>query len=492
VPPPDGLGDGDVGVRKGIFDAQKEVRELEAEMRLPEDTPARRSTAELGKRLEHARRNLNDCFDSLCKKYPDFLPCELTLKDILSLAPEDGALIAPFITPKGSVAFVIPHGMESITMDNVVPINGFNQTRLESLLIGAEEDPGWFRVYLNYHPIKSSIDKLLNAMDILTEKLWNELMLHIHNKLKAFDIKENAHVIILPQGGLGLLPLHAARYEVDGVKRTFLDDYIVSYAPGAYVLSIVKKRIHERHQEAPSLFCVANPTHDLSYATMECLTIGRLFDNGRKKILEGNDATVDAVKRESPGYTHLHFSCHGFYNWWDAMKSGLKLANKNNLTMADVVSHMDLPVTRLVVLSACETGMTEFTRAPDEHIGLTTGFIQAGAGSVVSTLWAVEEFSTMLLMERFYENHIGKGEPLPVALKNAQLWLRDNVTDDYITRRFNDESNKSGHEYILLNKKVKDTVTDTIENLRKNKEIKSDERPYKNPYFWAAFTYTGA
>lgn len=66
---------------------------------------------------------------------------------------------------------------------------------------------------------------------------------------------------------------------------------------------------------------------------------------------------------------------------------------------------------RLVTLSACETGITDIRQSPDEFLGLQAGLLQAGAPTVVSTLWPVDDLSTMLLMERFYQNllaHDGK------------------------------------------------------------------------------------
>ncbi|MCP4398626.1 MAG: CHAT domain-containing protein [bacterium] len=75
------------------------------------------------------------------------------------------------------------------------------------------------------------------------------------------------------------------------------------------------------------------------------------------------------------------------------------------------------------VYTNCETGMTEFQHTPDEYIGLPTGFLQAGAPCVISTLWAVSDFTTTMLMERFYQNHLQKEMKIPEALRQAQLWL---------------------------------------------------------------------
>ena len=164
------------------------------------------------------------------------------------------------------------------------------------------------------------------------------------------------------------------------------------------------------------------------------------------------------------------------------MRSGLVLANGETLTLADIISQLDLNTSRLVTMSACETGLTEFQQSPDEYIGLPAGFMQAGAPGIISTLWAVDDLSTMLLMERFYTNHLS-GMSLPVALQKAQLWLRD-VTAGNLTKRFDEERNKTDHECIM-------SVEDAKKAWERFDSMEPDVQPFSNPLYWAAFTYTG-
>jgi CHAT domain-containing protein len=64
----------------------------------------------------------------------------------------------------------------------------------------------------------------------------------------------------------------------------------------------------------------------------------------------------------------------------------------------------DFKKCRLVVLSACETGLIDFTNESDEYIGLPSGFLYAGSSSVVSSLWTVDDMSTAYLMIKFLQN----------------------------------------------------------------------------------------
>jgi CHAT domain-containing protein len=75
----------------------------------------------------------------------------------------------------------------------------------------------------------------------------------------------------------------------------------------------------------------------------------------------------------------------------------------------------------MVVLSACETG-TGTTFRGEGIYSLARGFTSAGAGSLVSTLWQVNDQLTASLMQRFYEG-LAEGKAKDVALREAQLAL---------------------------------------------------------------------
>jgi CHAT domain-containing protein len=80
----------------------------------------------------------------------------------------------------------------------------------------------------------------------------------------------------------------------------------------------------------------------------------------------------------------------------------------------------------LVVLSACQTGLASGALADlpagDDWIGLTRGFLHAGARHVVATLWPVQDLATAALMERFYEGFTDSTDPVR-ALAGAQRAL---------------------------------------------------------------------
>ena len=459
--------------RQAMLEARESVRSLEAEMRLPYDSPSRRSDVELGNLLRRKRSDLNELVDTLRSQHPDFMPTGLDLPGILGLIPEGGALVAPLVTSMGSAVFVIPHGADGVGTDHVILLDSFYEDDLLKLLQGPG---GWMGAYFSFcnEGTEAAKERWLEVIEESTGELWTMLMGPVHKKLQDLNLDEAAPVTLVPQGYLGLFPLHAAWRETDGERRAFIDDYTVTYAPSAYALSISSQRMQDASRQRPSLLAVINPTEDLRYTPVEGKAVEALFNPNDRETLPGDRATKEMVVKKAPERTYLHFSCHGLYNWQDVMRSGLVLANHHMLTLSDIISDMDLGKARLVTLSACETGMTDMRQSPDEFIGLPTGFLQAGAIGVVSTLWAVNDAATSLLIKHFYEKHLKGGLPPDQALRSSQLWLRD-ATRHELGETYRSIARMSSHEAY------RELVMDG----------NPGDRPYANPYFWAAFTFTG-
>ena len=100
------------------------------------------------------------------------------------------------------------------------------------------------------------------------------------------------------------------------------------------------------------------------------------------------------------------------------------------LTAKEIIREWDL-CANLVTLSGCQTGLGR-KAAGEGYVGLAHAFLQAGARSLLVSLWKVDDEATSLLMSRFYENLTGRGQGRTVApqvpaaaLREAQAHLRD-------------------------------------------------------------------
>ena len=113
----------------------------------------------------------------------------------------------------------------------------------------------------------------------------------------------------------------------------------------------------------------------------------------------GEPASSALVLETARSQWILHFCCHGAADPLDPARSGLHLADDQQITAADVMSqHI---ASRLVVLSACESGIVG-RDLPDEVIGLPTAFLEAGAAGIVGSLWSVTEPATVAVLDEFY------------------------------------------------------------------------------------------
>jgi CHAT domain-containing protein len=147
--------------------------------------------------------------------------------------------------------------------------------------------------------------------------------------------------------------------------------------------------------------------------------VARGFDASRQ-ILETTDLS---------NYSILHFATHGLLDPKNPEFSGFFLSmvdatgrpQNGFITMQDVF-RLQAPVD-LVVLSACRTGLGKDVRG-EGLIGLTRGFMYAGASSVVASLWKVDDEATADLMKHFYTNMLQKGMRPAEALRAAQNTLR--------------------------------------------------------------------
>jgi CHAT domain-containing protein len=111
------------------------------------------------------------------------------------------------------------------------------------------------------------------------------------------------------------------------------------------------------------------------------------------------------------------------------LNSGIVLSGVNNASnlnsendgflSAQEIARMDLSNLDLTVLSACETGLGKIDGS-EGVFGLQRAFKQAGAKSLLMSLWKVPDEETAILMNQFYYNYFHKRMSKSMALKFAQ------------------------------------------------------------------------
>jgi CHAT domain-containing protein len=147
---------------------------------------------------------------------------------------------------------------------------------------------------------------------------------------------------------------------------------------------------------------------------------------GALKALDFNASLATASGTKLSQYRIVHFATHGLLNSLHPELSGLVLSlvdehgrSQPGFLSLETIYNMTLPVD-LVVLSACETGLGKEIQG-EGLLGITRGFMYAGASRVVASLWNVNDAATAQLMAKFY-NGIFKDHLQPAAaLRRAQV-----------------------------------------------------------------------
>jgi hypothetical protein len=240
-----------------------------------------------------------------------------------------------------------------------------------------------------------------------------------------------SRLVLLPDGLLSVLPLHAAETGTGPV----IAGHVVSYAPSAKILAACLGRAarlaeHDRDGLPQRFLGFAYPGDlpGLPHTQHEVSTAATFFPE--RTFLSGNQASAPAVRSAlldgdgAGSASVVHFACHARAVPADPLSSYLALApsaGPDRLRLADLLG-LGLREIRLAVLSACQTGQRG-SRDPDQYVSLATGFLQIGAAGVIGTTTEVADKAAQVLISRFYENWQARPADPAGALAAAQAWL---------------------------------------------------------------------
>ncbi|MEG4805501.1 CHAT domain-containing protein [Microcoleus sp. ARI1-B5] len=276
----------------------------------------------------------------------------------------------------------------------------------------------------------------------------------------------------------------------------------ISYAPSCQLLrlrQIARSAAIGRYRpRLQHLLAVPTFTRDALYSNLEIGNISQYFSSAevlrhKQAIKEAFSLAMSANDGDLPREIgHLqqkkcaHFACLSVLNLADSLKSGVFL--RNDFLSLEEIFNLDFREYFLVTLSACEIAAGEEGGAED-FVGLSAGLLYAGTSSVVSSLWKVNDVSTLLLMSRFYEN-LGRFPRLQVgdvarALSDAQRWLRD-LTGEELEVLLADFQPQISQMFDRLSQSSRLIAEASLQQIRNRKPC-----PFANPYHWAAFTAAG-
>ena len=424
--------------------------------------------------LNHLKQELKQFIDrEITKIDEDFILTQtvkpIPFQDILSLTDAETCLLQWYITSDKILAFVVSADGNI----NLWESSEDDRDKLTDLI------NNYLQLYYSQNGHQEWINQLSDLLQTFSDTLHiNDILALIPNTCKR--------LIIIPYLFLHILPLHALPINDNQILQ---DKYDVQYAPSCQLFKITQQR---QLNDLNSLFAIQNPQNNLLFTDLEVEIIKNLFV--QSDILAKQNATEIAIKTHQnfPLANCIHFSCHGTFNPNKPLESALILTKEKTdqedgyLRLGEIFE-LNFKNCRLVMLSACETGLIDLNSISDEYIGLPSGFLFAGSPSVVSSLWKVGELSTAFLLIKFYETlpkNPQKGE-IAVSLKNAQKWLQTLTLDQFEQEleRFQLQLDKIINQ---LGGGKRPIFNESLKQIRQRQPY-----PFKNPYYWAGFIATG-
>lgn len=238
-------------------------------------------------------------------------------------------------------------------------------------------------------------------------------------------------LVFIPDETLHAVPFAALRDA--GTRRFLVEDHRLAVAPSATLYVRALARETRPPGVRPRVLAVGDPAFDQSLFTdlsslpaaeEEARAVVNLFEGSH--LLTGEAATRGEFLSRVRQYDWVHFAGHAMVNPKNPLLSMLVLApaaaGETGALTAQEIHPLDLDGTRMVVLSACETG--GYIEGSAGVSVLARAFLAAGVPTVVASLWKVDDRPTAELFQAFYQEISRGGDTDPAsALRQAQLRL---------------------------------------------------------------------
>ena len=314
-------------------------------------------------------------------------------------------------------------------VSDVAPLLSADESLVEYFYAGADlyafvlRNGNLQAVALTGEGVERDVQALRNAIEQVGSTGWQPLAESLYQRVwqpLEQHLSGSRRVVVVPHGALHYLPYEALR-AADG--KMLIEQYGLSFLPSASVLRYLPPL---PDQTGAPILVIGNPDLgdsklDLKFAGEEAVVVSKLYPGAR--LLLRADASESNFRNAARSFRRLHIASHGSFQAENPLQSGLYLArdaeNDGLLTVSELYG-IDLNA-ELVTLSACETGLGKVANG-DDVVGLSRGFLYAGARAIVASLWSVDDNATGLLMQSFYRN-LARSDKVE-ALRQAQLSIR--------------------------------------------------------------------
>ncbi|PYS52632.1 MAG: hypothetical protein DMG13_15710 [Acidobacteria bacterium] len=353
-----------------------------------------------GAEIDTKKKELANTLKELSKQDPDYASLQkvgiVSVEEVQRVLPEDSTLIEYFIARDEIMAFVISKDRVLIrrhicTRSRIQHLYERLRLQLDKFLIGND----YVREY-SAQLLEATTDHLSSMYTELVEPLADALT--------------TKHLIIVPHGVLHYCPFHAF---FDGTNY-LIDRYTISYAPSA---SVLRHCLERKPIENATPLLIGVPDENAPMITHEVKHLKKIFPQARSYF--GRRATRRVFRREAAQAEFVHIATHAVFRHDNPIFSSFKLAD-GWMTALDVYSIQCQ--TNLLAISGCKSGISQLS-GEEELLGLMRGFLYAGARSLLLSLWDVNDRTTSVFMQTFYQswlNGLSKAEALRQAIQKVR------------------------------------------------------------------------
>lgn len=409
---------------------------------------------EINQEIDHLLQQYNQVLDQIRVNSPQYAaltqPQPLTLAEIQKLLDNHTILLEYSLGKERSYLWTV------------------SQTSIQSYELPGEEI------------IKKNVRTFREAVILPSQRIRRSLYEKAGKELRAsvfplIPSLENKRLLIVADGALQYVPFAALpvlpnNSEADSIPLIVNHELLT--LPSASVLGILRQQSQTRKLPEKLLAVLADPVFSTTDERLKSVVSGAikslppdlersaresgvLFDRlpftqeeaqqilalvpEKDRLQEiGFDANREtAISDQLSQYRFIHFATHGLLNSENPQLSGLVFSlvdqsgqSQNGFLRLYDVFNLKLPV-ELVVLSACETGLGQAIKG-EGLVGLTRGFMYAGASRVLVSLWRVDDQATSQLMVKFYQGMLTEGLSPVAALRQAQIKMQQNEASEWI------------------------------------------------------------
>ena len=263
---------------------------------------------------------------------------------------------------------------------------------------------------------KMTREELSSEIDVLLRWLHTQLIEPL-----ASEIEQEEQLLIIPEGDLFRLPFAALR---DAGGRYLIQRHAIRVSPSIGSVAALRSNDQLAGRITGNVLLVGDPclnylVHQktpcpLPGARKEARAIQERLERMHQvaTLIEGEEATKDRVLAAMATSEIIHLAMHGD---GDSLYLAGNSEAEGRLSLAEV-QQLQLPSSRLVVMSACKTFRGALSK--DGVLGITRAFLAAGAPTVVASIWPLHDDDTLFLATAFYDE-LCEGRSVASAMQQA-------------------------------------------------------------------------